>query len=138
MIRTYTELIKLPTFKERYEYLKLGSRIGEETFGFDRYLNQKFYKLPEWKRVRDQVIIRDNGCDLAMEDYEIYGRIIIHHMNPINIQDIIKHSELILDPEQLICTSISTHNAIHYGEEALRSKEPVVRKPNDTCLWRKA
>lgn len=138
MIRTYTELIKLPTFKERYEYLKLGSRIGEETFGFDRYLNQKFYKLPEWKRVRDLVIIRDNGCDLAMEDYEIYGRIIIHHMNPINIQDIIKHSELILDPEQLICTSISTHNAIHYGEEVLRSKEPVVRKPNDTCPWRKA
>ena len=136
-MRTYTELIKLPTFNERYEYLKLKSRIGEETFGFDRYLNQKFYKLSEWKRVRDQVIIRDNGCDLGMDDYEIYGRIIIHHMNPIEIQDILKHSELILDPEQLICTSISTHNAIHYGEEALRSKEPVVRKPNDTCPWRK-
>ena len=138
MIRTYSELIKLPTFKERYDYLQLKGKVGAETFGFDRYLNQKFYRSPEWKKVRDIVIIRDKGCDLAMDDYEIYGRIIIHHMNPVELNDILQHSMTVLDPDQLICTSISTHNAIHYGEESLRSKEPVVRKPNDTCPWRKS
>ena len=137
MIRTYTELIKLPTFKERYEYLRLSGVVGKETFGIERYLNQKFYKTPEWKRIRDQVIIRDNGNDLGMDGYEIYGRIIIHHMNPIDASDIIKHSEEILDPDQLICVSFSTHNAIHYGENYALTKEPTVRKPNDTCPWRR-
>ena len=137
MIRTYTELIKLPTFKERFEYLKLSGVVGKETFGIERYLNQKFYKTPEWKRIRDQIIIRDGGNDLGMDGYEIYGRIIIHHMNPIDASDIIKHSEEILDPNQLICVSFATHNAIHYGDEYALTKEPTVRKPYDTCPWRR-
>ena len=137
MIRTYTELIKLPTFKERFEYLKLSGVVGKETFGIERYLNQKFYKTPEWKRIRDQIIIRDSGNDLGMDGYEIYGRIIIHHMNPIDASDIIKHSEEILDPNQLICVSFATHNAIHYGDEYALTKEPTVRKPHDTCPWRR-
>lgn len=135
-MRTYSELVLLPTFKERFEYLKLSSVVGKVTFGFDRYLNQQFYRTSVWKKVRDAVIIRDNGCDLGVEGYEIYDRILIHHMNPITADDIIKNSDWILDPNQLICTSFRTHNAIHYGDISLIDKQPTIRKPNDTCPWR--
>lgn len=136
-IRTYSELITLPTFEERYQYLRLNGRVGEETFGFDRWINQKFYKDPEWLRIRDEVIIRDNGCDLAIPGREIYSRILIHHMNPITKDDILQRSKYLLDPEYLICTIKNTHDAIHYGDENLLVKGPVERKPNDTCPWRR-
>lgn len=136
MTKTYSELIKLKTFKERYEYLRLDGLIGEETFGFDRYMNQKFYKSKEWKRIRDQVIVRDNGCDLGVEGYEIGGRILIHHMNPILLKDIQTLSEFLLNPEYLICTTLDTHNAIHYGDSNLLVIEPIERTKNDTCPWR--
>lgn len=137
MIRTYSELIRLPTFEERYKYLQLKGSVGIDTFGFDRYLNQKFYKSKEWKRIRDYVIIRDNGCDLGIADREIDRRVIIHHMNPIDPKDIQNVSDFLLNPEYLITTTHSTHNAIHYGDEQLLVKEPVIRKPNDTCPWRR-
>lgn len=136
-IRTYSELITLPTFEERYRYLKLGSKIGDETFGFDRYLNQLFYRSQKWRSIRDQVIIRDNGCDLGIEGHEIYGKIIIHHMNPITFDDIAKESAFLLDPEYLISTIHNTHNAIHYGDEKLLITSPVMRSKNDTCPWRR-
>lgn len=136
MTKTYSKLIKLKTFKERYEYLRLDGLIGEETFGFDRYMNQKFYKSKEWKRIRDQVIVRDNGCDLGVEGYEIGGRILIHHMNPILLKDIQTLSEFLLNPEYLICTTLDTHNAIHYGNSNLLVIEPIERTKNDTCPWR--
>ena len=136
MTKTYSELIKLKTFKERYEYLRLDGLIGEETFGFDRYMNQKFYKSKEWKRIRDQLIVRDNGCDLGVEGYEIGGRILIHHMNPILLKDIQTLSEFLLNPEYLICTTLDTHNAIHYGNSNLLVIEPIERTKNDTCPWR--
>ena len=136
-IRTYSELITLPTFEDRYEYLKLNGKIGEETFGFDRYINQQLYQRSQkWKSVRDKVIIRDNGCDLSMEDYEIWGKIIIHHMNPITIEDIERESDFVLNPEYLISTSLNTHNAIHYGDENLLIKAPIERTKYDTCPWR--
>ena len=135
-IRTYSELITLPTFKERYEYLRLGGRVGEDTFGFDRYLNQAFYKSEEWRSIRDHVITRDNGCDLGMEGHEIFGRILIHHMNPIRKEDIINRSDILLNPEYLICTIKNTHDAIHYGDENLLVIAPVERRKNDTCPWR--
>lgn len=138
IIRTYSELITLPTFEERYEYLRLDGAVCEETFGFDRYLNQEFYQRSnEWKRVRDLVIIRDQGCDLGVEGREIRGKILVHHMNPITKEDILKRSEFLLNPEYLICTLKSTHDAIHYGDENLLMKGPVVRSANDTCPWRK-
>lgn len=136
-IKTYSELITIPTFEERYRYLKLQGVVGKETFGFDRYLNQIFYQSAEWKRVRDQVIIRDNGCDLGVEGFEIYGRVLIHHMNPITDKDIINRSELLLDPEYLICTTKDTHNAIHYGDESLLVTAPIVRTQYDTCPWKR-
>lgn len=136
IIRTYSELIQIPTFKERYEYLRLGGKVGEETFGFDRYLNQIFYKSPEWLSVRNYVISRDNGCDLAMPDREIRGKILIHHMNPITAEDILKRSDLLLNPEYLICTIKNTHDAIHYGDSDLLYSDPIVRSKNDTCPWR--
>lgn len=136
-IRTYSELITLPTFEERYRYLRLNGRVGEDTFGFDRWLNQRFYKDPEWLRVRDEVIVRDNGCDLAIPGREIHSRILIHHMNPITKEDILQRSRYILDPEYLICTIKNTHDAIHYGDEDLLIKAPVERAPNDTCPWRR-
>lgn len=135
-IRTYSELITLPTFKERFEYLKLGGKVGEETFGFDRYLNQIFYKSPEWLRVRDIVIVRDNGCDLGIPGREIYGRILVHHMNPIRLEDIAKRSDYLLNPEYLISTIKLTHDAIHYGDDSLLITGPIERKQNDTCPWR--
>lgn len=136
-IRTYSELMKLSTFEERYEYLRLGGQVGEETFGFDRYLNQIFYKSPEWLRVRNYVITRDGGCDLAMSDREIReAKILIHHMNPITKEDILNRSDYLLNPEYLICTIKNTHDAIHYGDSELLYKDPVERSKNDTCPWR--
>lgn len=137
-IRTYEELSKLKTFEERYEYLKLDGSVGEETFGYDRYLNQKFYKYdPDWKKIRDEVIFRDNGCDLGIEGREINGLILVHHMNPITKDDILNRSQYLLNPNYLITTIKSTHDAIHYGSEDLLMKDPVVRSKNDTCPWRK-
>lgn len=136
IIRTYSELITLSTFKERYEYLKLDGRVGEDTFGWDRYLNQIFYKSKEWNRIRDQVIFRDLGCDLALEGFEIHGRIFIHHMNPISKSDILDRSDFLLNPEYLICTTKATHDAIHYGNLDSLHNEPVIRTKNDTCPWR--
>lgn len=135
-VRTYSELILLPTFKERYQYLRLSGIVGEETFGFDRYLNQAFYKSDEWLRVRDAVIIRDNGCDLGVDGHEIYGRILIHHMNPITKEDILQKTDMLLNPEYLISTVKRTHDAIHYGDEGLLMDSPVERTKNDTCPWR--
>ena len=137
IIRTYSELITLPTFEERYRYLKLNGRVGEDTFGFDRYLNQIFYKSKEWLDVRDYVIVRDGGCDLGMPDREIFGKILVHHMNPIRQEDILRRSKWLLDPEYLICTIKNTHDAIHYGDESLLILAPTERKKNDTCPWRR-
>lgn len=135
MERTYSELITIPSFKERYEYLRLNGVVGKNTFGWDRYLNQNFYRSDEWKSLRDRIIIRDNGCDLGVEGYEINSRIYIHHMNPISIRDITDATEYLTNPEFLICTSFNTHQAIHYGDETLLVTEPIIRKPNDTTLW---
>lgn len=135
-IKCYSELIALPTFKERYRYLRLGGSVGKETFGFDRYLNQMFYRSQMWKEIRDFVIIRDNGCDLGVEGHDIHGRIYIHHMNPITIEDIQRESKFLTDPEYLISTIHSTHNAIHYGDENLLISEPIIRTKNDTCPWK--
>lgn len=136
-IKTYSELIQLPTFEERFQYLKLSGAVGKETFGFDRYLNQNFYRSAAWKRVRDQVIVRDNGCDLGIDDRIIYGKILIHHMNPINDRDILDLTDILLNPEYLICVSHLTHNAIHYSDESLLPREPIVRFKNDTCPWKR-
>ena len=135
-IKTYSELILLPTFEERFKYLQLNGRVGDDTFGFDRYINQNFYRSAEWKRIRDLVIMRDNGCDLALEGYEIYGRILIHHMNPITVKDVELSTEYLMNPEYLICVTHNTHNAIHYGDEKFINKGPVVRTKNDTCPWK--
>lgn len=135
-IRTYSELILLPTFEERFKYLQLNGRVGDDTFGFDRYINQNFYRSAEWKRIRDLVIMRDNGCDLALEGYEIYGRILIHHMNPITVKDVELSTEYLMNLEYLICVTHNTHNAIHYGDENLLTKGPIVRTKNDTCPWK--
>lgn len=136
IIRTYNELIMLPTFEERFEYLKLSGMVGEETFGFDRWINQKFYRSREWKHVRDQVILRDNGCDLGIEGREIYNKILIHHMNPITKQDILERSDILLNPNYLICTTKLTHDAIHYSDDSILLKDPIDRRKNDTCPWR--
>ena len=141
-VRTYSELIRIPTFIERYRYLRLGGQVGAETFGFDRYLNQLFYTSDEWRATRDYVIIRDTGSndycqDLGMSyGYDIPGRIIVHHMNPIDKDDILRRSKYLLDPEYLICTIKNTHDAIHYGNESLLISAPVERRKNDTCPWR--
>jgi hypothetical protein len=136
-IRTYSELITLPTYKERFNYLKLDGAVGKDTFGYDRYLNQQLYQRnPRWKKARDIVIIRDNGCDLGVEGYEIFGKVIVHHMNPITLDDIINDRDWIYDPEYLICTVLNTHNAIHYGDEKQLMTAPIVRTKNDTCPWK--
>lgn len=137
-IRTYSELSKLKTFRERYEYLKLDGTVGEETFGFDRYINQMFYKSEEWKRIRNYVITRDNGCDLGIQDRKIIDSVIlVHHMNPITKEDIINKNEILLDPEYLITTIKPTHDAIHYGDENLLAEDLVIRSKNDTCPWKR-
>ena len=136
IIRTYSELITLPTFEERFRYLKLGGKVGEDTFGFDRYLNQVFYRSAKWKEIRDYVIIRDNGCDLGIEGHEIYKRILVHHMNPITKDDILQRSKFLLDPEYLITTFKRTHDAIHYGNNSIIFEAPIERRKNDTCPWR--
>ena len=137
MLRTYSELSHLQTFRERFEYLRLDGIVGAETFGFDRYLNQVFYNSDEWKAVRKTVIIRDNGCDLGMDGYDIHGKIIVHHMNPFSIDDVLHRKEELLDPEFLISTVLNTHNAIHSGDESLLPSAPIVRTRIDTCPWRK-
>ena len=136
-IRTYSELITLPTFEERFRYLQLGGKVGEDTFGHDRYLNQMFYTSDEWRRIRRDVIVRDNGCDLGIRDREIHGLIIIHHMNPITIEDIINRSEFLLNPEYLISTVKNTHDAIHFSDERILITDPIERRPNDTCPWKR-
>lgn len=135
-LRTYSELIKLPTFEERFEYLRLDGVVGQDTFGYDRFLNQQFYHSQEWQRIRDFVIVRDDGCDLGMEGYTIRGSIYIHHMNPIDQQDVLNHNAFLIDPDFLICTSRSTHDAIHYGDASLLPRDPIERRPYDTCPWR--
>ena len=137
IIKSYSELQKLSTFEERYRYLRLKGKVGQDTFGFDRVFNQMFYRSKEWKSIRDEVIYRDNGCDLGVEGYEIHGRIIIHHMNPITLDDIRENTDFLMNPEYLITTVHSTHNAIHYGDENLLSKAPIERRKNDTCPWRR-
>lgn len=136
-IRTYSELITLPTFEERYKYLKLNGTVGEDTFGFDRYLNQNFYRSNEWKSVRNQIILRDRGCDLGIPGREIFGKILIHHLNPIVTKDILLQTEFLLNPDYLVCVSHTTHNAIHYGNENFLLTMPVERSKNDTCPWRR-
>ena len=136
-IRTYSELITLPTFEERFRYLQLEGKVGEDTFGHDRYLNQMFYTSDEWRRIRRDVIVRDNGCDLGIQDREIHGLIIIHHMNPITVEDIINRSEFLLNPEYLISTVKNTHDAIHFSDERILITDPIERRPNDTCPWKR-
>lgn len=135
-IRSYSELKVLKTFEERYQYLKLDGNVGAETFGFDRYLNQILYKSRLWRDARNEVIIRDNGCDLGIEDYSILLQIVVHHMNPISVSDIENHSKFVYDPEYLICTDQKTHLAIHFGDEKLLNKKPIIRFPNDTVPWK--
>ena len=137
MIRTYSELSTITSFKDRFRYLKLNGAVGEATFGFDRYLNQLFYQSQRWRKIRDEVIVRDCGCDLGIEGYEIYKYAMIHHMNPITAKDIQDESEYLLNPEYLITTTQRTHNAIHYGDEDLLLTMPVERTKNDTCPWRR-
>ena len=133
----YKDLSKLNTFEGRFRYLQLSGKVGVETFGFDRYLNQRFYKSAEWKRVRDTVIMRDNGCDLGIKDRVIFGKVLIHHMNPIAVTDLDNCSDILLNPDYLITVSLTTHNAIHFGDENLLIRVPKERKPNDTCPWKK-
>ena len=137
MMKTYTELLRFPTFEDRFNYLMLQGAVAEETFGFDRWLNQNFYKSAEWRSIRDFVIIRDGGCDLAMDGYEIYDKIIVHHMNPIEQSDIIHSSDILINPEYLVCVSHNTHNAIHYGDASLLMTAPIERRPGDTCPWKR-
>lgn len=136
MIRTYSELIRIPSFEDRFEYLKLKGGVGVITFGFDRYLNQKFYRSKEWKQLRNEVILRDQGCDMAMSGHEIFDKIIIHHMNPIEQKQIVDRDIDILDPNYLVCVSAMTHNAIHYGDFSLIDLRYSERKPGDTLLWK--
>lgn len=135
--KSYLECIQLPTFLDRYRYLQIGGFVGKETFGYDRYLNQILYRTAEWKHFRRDMILRDNGCDLGCEGYEIFGNILVHHINPIMVEDVVNRNPCIFDPNNVICTSLNTHNAIHYGDETNLITEPVVRKPNDTCPWKR-
>lgn len=135
MLRSYTEMIRRDTLEERFRYLSLGGRVGETTFGFDRYINQQFYTSREWRRLRHDIIARDNGCDLGVDGYEIHDKIIIHHMNPMTAYDILQGDLDILNPEYLVSTTHKTHNAIHYGDEGLLPRQLVERRPGDTKLW---
>lgn len=136
-IKCYSELITIPTFIERYRYLKIGGRVGADTFGHDRYLNQILYHSGEWLDFRDDIIIRDNGCDLAHPEFELHDRILIHHINPITVEDVLRRDPKIFDHENVISTCLNTHNAIHYGDESKLMLLPITRTLNDTCPWRK-
>lgn len=136
ILRRYSELKRLSTFEERYRYLRLAGLIGETTFGFERFLNQALYRSQRWKLVRNQIILRDNGCDLGIDGYDIHDKIIIHHMNPLTREQMREPDESMFDPEYLICVSMATHNAIHYGDEGLLPHGPIIRKPNDMCPWK--
>lgn len=136
-MKTYSEMVKLSTFRERFLYLQIGGSVGKITFGNERYLNQVFYQSSEWKSIRRRIIIRDNGCDLGCDGYELDSGILIHHIDPITIEDIVSRNPKVFDPDNLICTSHNTHNAIHYGDESLLVMEPQMRLQNDTCPWRK-
>lgn len=138
MNRTYSELITLLTFAERFKYLKLDGSIGRETFGFKRWINQELYHSDKWLKFRDKIIIRDNGCDLGVPGYDIYGSILIHHLNPVTYEDILCQNSCVFDPENAICTRLKTHNAIHYGDDSLLIVSPIERSPNDTCPWKKS
>lgn len=137
MSKSYSELIQFPTFLERFRYLQIGGTVGADTFGHDRYLNQILYRTAEWKRFRNRIILRDQGYDLGCEGYEIFGKVIVHHINPITIEDILRRDHKIFDPDNVISTCLDTHNAIHYGDESLLITDPIERKPNDTCSWRR-
>lgn len=132
--RSYSELRRILTFEERYEYLALRGTVGQATFGFDRWINQRFYRSPQWHQIRDVVILRDNGCDLGIPGHEIHGRLLVHHMNPLIMEDF-SDLDLLLDPEFLITVTHQTHNAIHYGDDHLLPRAPVERRPGDTRLW---
>lgn len=136
-MKTFSQLEKLKTFEARFEYLKLSGVPFESTFGADRYINQMFYRSPKWKKTRDEIIIRDGGNDLGFDGYQIADSILVHHINPITEEDILNDSPILYDPENLICVSHSTHNALHYGDASLLPKAPIERKPFDTCPWRK-
>lgn len=137
IIRTYSDLVKLGTFVERYQYLKLHGVVGGDTFGFDRYLNQVLYRSKEWRDLRHRIIVRDNGCDMALEGWDICGPVTVHHMNPLTVKDVDERNPDIFEPEFLVCVSHNTHNAIHYGDESLLPKEPIERRAGDTCPWKK-
>lgn len=136
-IKTYSEMIRFPTFIERYRYLKIDGIVGDETFGYDRYLNQILYHSPEWRKFRRDIILRDNGCDLGTDGYEIIGKILIHHIEPITVRDIERRDSKIFDTENVISVSLNTHNAIHYGDESLLITTPITRTKFDTCPWRR-
>lgn len=138
IIRRYSELIRLPTAEERFRYLRNSARVGESTFGFSRYLNQSFYMSKEWRRFRQEMILRDNGCDMALPDREIPkgAKLILHHINSLTLEDVEEHGEALFDPENVVCVSDRTHYAIHYGDESLLASGPIIRRPNDTCPWR--
>lgn len=136
MKKSYSELIRLPTFEERFDYLKLDGSVGLETFGHNRYLNQDFYNSYDWKRIRSKIIARDLGRDLGIDGYDLFGSVVVHHINPITVEDILNHSDLVYDPENLITTCLKTHNAIHYGDKKQVVNEWKPRLPNDTCPWR--
>ena len=136
LLKSYRNLILLPTILDRFKYLRIKANVGDSTFGFDRFINQDFYQSREWRQVRMKVIARDEGCDLGVPDYPIGGKVIIHHINPITAEDIENASDLLFDMDNLICVSESTHNAIHFGDETLLPAEPIIRTPGDTCPWR--
>ena len=137
MSKTYSELIAIPKYEDRFRYLQLQGAVGKDTFGYDRYLNQVLYNSQEWKRFRNEIIVRDNGCDLAFEGYDIHGRILVHHINPITVDDVVNRNPIVFDPENVICVTHNTHNAIHYGDESLLITAPVERTKHDTCPWKK-
>lgn len=137
MMKTYTELITIPTFEERFRYLKLDGVVGQSTFGYDRYLNQVLYHSDEWKRFRRDIIVRDNGCDLACDGFDIQIRALIHHINPITVEDVLNRHPKVFDPDNVITTTYNTHRAIHYGDESLLIIAPIIRTPNDTCPWKR-
>lgn len=134
--KTYSELITLPTFEERYRYLKLDGVVGQATFGYDRYLNQILYTSREWRHFRNEIIVRDNGCDMGCKGYDVVTRVTVHHINPITVEDVINRNPKVFDPENVITVSDNTHKAIHYGDESLLPIVPIERKANDTCPWR--